>query len=593
MGQKRKRSGENALEGEIEASLLEDGITFESFGLDQRLLQAIIRQQYVRPTLVQAKAIPLAMEGKDILARAKTGSGKTAAYIIPILEHILKLKENKPAEKAVRALIFVPTRELAEQCVKLVVKLTAFCGKLIRCVNLAQNTSDQVHRSLLADTPDIVVGTPSRILSHINASTLSTKLVTQLVIDEADLVMSYGYQADLTAVQSHLPRTLQIFLMSATLTADVNELKGLFCRNPAVLTLHEDEENGPDSGKISQYMVTCSEFDKFLLAYVIFKLNLIKGKTIIFVNDIDRCYRLKLFLEQFGIRACVLNSDLPVNSRLHVVDQFNKNIYSLIIATDEADQVAPAEETEESTEKSSREASKPGKRRRRGDREYGVSRGIDFQDVSCVLNFDLPTSSKAYTHRIGRTGRAGQSGMALSFVVPRDQWNTHKVATLLSAKRDEKVLARIQRDLKKRSSTEELKPYVFDMKQVDAFRYRMDDAFRAVTKTAIREARTKELKQEIMASDKLKKHFEANPDELDDLRHDRESHIVRVQHHLKHVPDYLLPETGRRSIVQNLGFIGARKPQQNRIRKARAIHKARAKPKRADPLRSFRARKTT
>lgn len=431
-----------------------------------------------------------------------------------------------------------------------------------------------------------MVSTPARVLSNLNNSNISVKGITHIVIDEADLIMSYGYEDDLASIKKQLPKTLQVFLMSATLTADVNTLKSMLCRNPAILTLHEEENADSEGGKIDQFMVKCSEFDKFLLAYVIFKLDLIKGKTIAFVNDIDRCYRLKLFLEQFGIRSCVLNSDLPVNSRLHVVDQFNKNIYSLLIATDDADQIAAEEIDIEST------TSKKSKRRKLKESEYGASRGIDFQNVSCVLNFDLPTTARAYTHRIGRTGRAGNSGMALSFVVPSDQWGKHKASSLETAKRDEKILARIQNNQQKQNETE-IKPYVFDMKQVDAFKYRTEDAFRAVTKTAIREARMKELKQEMLASEKLKKYFQDNPEELEQLRHDRELHSVRVQSHLKHIPDYLLPEAGRNSLVKNLGFVGMKKTSENRIRKARSLHRGRSKPKRVDPLKSFKAKKIT
>ncbi|KAK9365927.1 P-loop containing nucleoside triphosphate hydrolase protein [Lipomyces kononenkoae] len=595
MVSKRKRI-ETEGDKKIDANLVESSLSFESLGLDQRLLQAISRQQFERPTLVQAKAIPLAFEGKDIIARAKTGSGKTAAYAIPIIEAIIRAKYNKPNEKTIRTIILVPTRELAEQCLKVVNKLTLFCGKLVQGVNIAQNIPDQVQRSLLSESPDIVIGTPYRVLLHIKSGTLPVKNVAHIVVDEADLIMSYGYQEDLENIQKRLPPAIQVFLMSATLTPEVDVIKGLFCRNPAILTLHEGEaEATADGGTVEQFMVNCSEIDKFLLLYVIFKLGLIKGKTIVFVNDVDRCYRVKLFLEQFGMRSCVLNSDFPVNTRLHVLDQFNRNVYNLIIATDEADQIAPEDlaNPEEVATSSTESKQKKSAKRKLRDREYGVSRGIDFQNVSCVLNFDLPTTSRAYTHRIGRTGRAGNSGMALSFVVPKEQWGKHKASSLDTAKRDEKVMARIQRDQKKNHGGAEIKPYVFDMKQVDAFKYRMDDAFRAVTRTAIREARTKELKQEILASEKLKKHFEENPDELEQLRHDREVHAVRVQHHLKHVPDYLLPEAGRRSLVKDLGFVGIRKTQQNRIRRARAVHKARAKPRGGDPLKTFKVRRNT
>ena len=156
------------------------------------------------------------------------------------------------------------------------------------------------------------------------------------------------------------------------------------------------------------------------------------------------------------------------------------------------------------------------------DKEYGVSRGVDFRNVACVLNFDLPTSSKAYIHRIGRTARAGKAGMALSFVLPLSEFGKHKTASLASAKKDEKVLGRIVKQQSKNGF--EIKPYQFDMKQVEGFRYRADDAFRAVTQTAVREARVKELKNELINSEKLKRFFEENPQDLASLRHDKELH---------------------------------------------------------------------
>ena len=138
-----------------------------------------------------------------------------------------------------------------------------------------------------------------------------------------------------------------------------------------------------------------------------------------------------------------------------------------------------------------------------GDKEYGVTRGVDFVDVSCVINFDLPNSSRSYTHRVGRTARAGRTGMALSFVVPEEEWGKNKVVGCVeSTKKDEKVFARIEAEQAARGS--KIKEYKFDMKQVEAFRYRMEDALRAVTRSAIREARIKELKTEILNSDKLK-----------------------------------------------------------------------------------------
>ena len=184
--------------------------------------------------------------------------------------------------------------------------------------------------------------------------------------------------------------------------------------------------------------------------------------------------------------------------------------------------------------------------------------------------------------------------MALSFVVPLEHFRKHKPTSIDSAKDDEKVLAKITKHQKKKGK--EVKPYNFDMKQVEAFRYRMGDALRAVTRIAIREARTRELRQELMKSDKLKRHFEENPGDLHHLRHDGELRPARVQSHLKHVPDYLLPKEGKKGIAGgDIGFVGISKTSENRIRKARMANKARGRGKKvggrkADPLKTFKAK---
>jgi ATP-dependent RNA helicase DDX56/DBP9 len=520
--------------------------------------------------------------------------------------------------KATSALILVPTRELSEQVQRVIVSFSSFCGKDIRSVNLTQKVSDSVQRAMLADVPDIVISTPARVVSNVNNSALSLDHLTQLVIDEADLVLSYGYEDDINALAKAVPRGVQTFLMSATLTSEVDTLKGLFCRNPVILKLTEAEDEG---GGISQFAVRCAEDEKFLLTYVIFKLQLVKGKCIIFVGDIDRCYRLKLFLEQFGIKSCVLNSELPANSRIHVVQEFNKGVYDIIIAADDQEVLGTKkikkvsttkddesngndEDAEAEFEESSDDEAQPtettqskGNKKQKlsgKQKDYGISRGIDFQNVACVLNFDLPTTSKSYTHRIGRTGRAGKTGMALSFVVPKDEYGKHKPTSYPTAKHDEAVLAKI---IKRQAKLgHEVKPYHFEMKQVESFRYRMTDALRAVTRLAIQEARAREIRQELIKSEKLRRHFEENPDELRHLRHDGEIRAVRIQPHLKHVPDYLMPSKGKQGLMaeDSQRHVGIGKTSENRIRKARERNRAKGRKaaggKKSDPLKTFNAK---
>lgn len=575
---------------------LDDSTSFEALQLDPRLLQAIHRNGYHHPTLIQSHAIPLALQQKrDIIAKAATGSGKTLAYLIPVIQTILDCKKDESSElgsNKTLGIVLVPTKELASQVSTVLEQMTLYCSKDVKNLNASSDMSHAVLSSLLLESPEIIIATPAKLLSLLetNINAISLENLKFLVIDEVDLVLSFGYQDDLTKISEFLPlqKSLQTFLMSATLNDDIQDLKKRFCRSPAILKFNDDQITKDDS-KLLQYYVKTTEFDKFLLCYVIFKLGLIKGKSLIFVNNIDRGYRLKLVLEQFGIKSCILNSELPANSRQHIVDQFNKNVYQLLIATDDTEYIREEDEeekesqvSEDSNEVDGKNNNKKNKKLQvKKDKEYGVSRGVDFKNVACVLNFDLPTTAKSYVHRVGRTARAGKSGTAISFVVPLKEFGKHKPSMCPTAKRDEKILTRIIKQQSKLGL--ELQPYSFDNKQVEGFRYRLEDGFRAVTQVAVREARIKELKQELLASDKLKRHFEENPQELQSLRHDKELHPARVQQHLKRVPEYLLPDSVKQGKSKKIGFVPFHKPK-----KAHKKGKVQKRNGKSDPLKNFK-----
>ncbi|KAI9672778.1 MAG: ATP-dependent DNA/RNA helicase [Alyxoria varia] len=592
--------------------------SFTDFGLDHRLVQATAKERYANPTLVQTKAIPLVLQGKDVLARAKTGSGKTAAYVLPILHRVLRRKNDSNKLHATSALVLVPTKELASQVTKAIASLTAFCPKQVETVNLTQQTHDQALRAHLQSAPDVVVSTPARALQFLIESAFSINKITNLVIDEADLVLSYGYEDDLKSLVKLIPQGVQVLLASATLTTEVHTLKGLFCRDPVVLNLQHEEAC---SNTLSQYIVHCAEDEKFLLLFAVFKLKLIHGKCIVFVGDIDRCYRVKLFLEQFGIKSCVLNAELPVNCRIHIVEEFNKDVYDIIIATDELEVMG--DETNKSnnvhqvgrdttsqgaqdskTNEDAVEGKKPGeqdeqkskkqKTGRKGskkDREFGISRGIDFKNVACVLNFDLPPSAKSYTHRIGRTARAGRSGIALSFVIPHSLFRKHKPTSFHGTENDEEVEAAISAEQGKRG--QRIEPYGFDMEKLNGFKYRVSSALKVVSPGAIRQARVSELRQELLKSEKLKRHLEENPDDAKYLRHDTETRAARSQPHLKHVPDYLMPNG--KSGKASWGATGFGRLSENRIRKTGDGSKVKGKRQKTSrgsksgPLKTFNA----
>ena len=571
--------------------------TQRDFGLDRRLVKALSKLGYVYPTLVQSRCIPLVLHGKDVVVRARTGSGKTVAFALPVLQKILLAKgsdgsssgsgssgssssgSKKGAGEGIQALILVPTKELCKQIEKHVTDLIYYCRDVIRITALADdNTSMQAFR--LKSRPEIVVATPAKLVQHVRSGSVDLSMCKTLVIDEADLVLSFGYAEDIHLIKQKMPKIFQGLLMSATLSPELEKFKRLTLHNPAILKLEEAESGG----HLVQFYLSARENDKFLVLYVFLRLGLLQGKGLIFVNEVNKCYRLKLFLQQFGVQAAVLNAEIPLNSRVHILDEFNRGIFDYLIATDASlddgeeedgdgdgeeegegegavagveDDDEEEEEDEEDEDEEDEEEAKAlaeiegeapaptsGKKRKAAeqgaqpDGQYGVSRGIDFVGVSFVINFDFPKTTASYTHRVGRTARGGASGTALSFVTSLEG---AKGPELEVARRDAALLQevrvsqpRLQASLgdsvlgamgavedpafadSTRSDEERRQPapLLFDLKDVESFRYRVEDTLRAVTQSSVRDFRGAELKREILNSAKLKAYFASNPGDL-------------------------------------------------------------------------------
>lgn len=344
-----------------------------------------------------------------------------------------------------------------------------------------------------------------------------TGSLNMIVVDEADLLLSFGFEEDTKKISKYLPKICQGFLASATLSEEVDVIKNLILHNPVILKIEESQES-----RLTQFSAHIKEEDKYLLQYVLIKLNLMTGKSIIFVNSIDKCFKLKLFLERFSIKSAVLNAELPQNSRFHIIQEFNKGLFNILIATDKNDE----EET------NNEDIKKKGKVS--ADEEYGVSRGIDFKDVKNIVNFDFPTSTRGYVHRVGRTARANRHGVALSLVAPKE----------------EELLKDVEKEQLEDGKT--IKPYSFKMSLLESFRYRVEDVLRGITRAAVREARYLEIKKEVLNSEKLKSFFEENPDDLETLKHDKILQGSRILSHLKTVPKYLLPASKKEELAQPL-----------------------------------------
>lgn len=621
----------------------------ESLALDGRLIKALQQRMGVqRPTLVQSRVWPLVLqEGRSCLVRAPTGSGKTLAYAIPAVQKILTQPQQQ--SQSLQALILVPTRELCNQVQMVLRQLSHYCGGSTTSTNSVNNNArllqsniqtailsvgqargrqqkDEQTRQLAAlrDRPNIVVGTPSAVAYAMrqyqqqqdsSAAMMMWKGIHTVVLDEADLLLNLGHEADLRHIVQGLPRLYQGMVVSATLNPAVEGLRGwALLDDPVVIKVEDDTTSSTASPQLKQLYLPIKENDKFLVLYVFLKLGLLQGKGLFFVASTDAGYRLKLFLQLFHIRAAVLNSELPLASRLHIIEQFHLGNMDYLIATDAStgDDREAGDDGDDDDGEEGKDKAHSKSKKKQGDSEYGVSRGVDFHRVSFVVNVDFPPNPTVYRHRIGRTARGGRSGVALSLVSidPSRIPNTPKrkrsqVAApplsdmeLLQAVQEDqpripvaRAAAQTQRVLQAAAApqldsdtaldpssapVDQAQPILldFDLQEIEGFRYRVEDISRAVTRKAIKEARTAEIKMEILNSERLQQHFAENPADAKLLQHDRPTAALQAPNHLKHVPKYLLPKGMQ---VANLN--------KRRKRKKRKIQDRVSK----DPLRSFDA----
>ncbi|XP_010447021.1 PREDICTED: DEAD-box ATP-dependent RNA helicase 16-like isoform X2 [Camelina sativa] len=502
--------------------------SFEELGLDSRLIRALSKKGIEKPTLIQQSSIPYILEGKDIVARAKTGSGKTLAYLLPLLQKLFSVDSGSKKKLAPSAFILVPSRELCQQVYSEVSSLIELCRVQLKAVQLTSSMTASDMRNALAGLPEILVSTPACIPKCFAAGVLEPTAVSEsleiLVLDEADLLLSYGYEDNLRSVTSIIPRRCQCLLMSATTSSDVEKLKKLILHNPIVLTLTEDnDKEEPVPSNVQQFWISCSAQDKLLHILALLKLEVVQKKILIFINTIDMGFKLKLFLEKFGIKSAILNGELPQNSRLHILEQFNAGLFDYLIATDDNSQTKKEKE-----EPKGEENNKSKKRRKpKLDAEFSVVRGIDFKKVHTVINFDMPQSVTGYIHRIGRTGRAYSSGSSVSLVSPDEMEGFEDIKSFLAND--------------KNKDSDIITPFpLLTENAVESLRYRAEDVAKSVTKISVRESRAQDLRNEIINSEKLKAHFEANPRDLDLLRHDKPLSKTAPAPHLKDIPEYLV-----------------------------------------------------
>eukprot|EP00892_Ulva_mutabilis_P003159 jgi/Ulvmu1/12844/UM098_0029.1 len=493
--------------------------TFESLGLDYRVLRSIEKKSLRSPTDVQTAVIGKALEGKDIVARAHTGSGKTLAYLAPAIHSVLQ--QDSPSA-SFQVIVLVPTSELCQQVRKEATSIAVHCGANLRATVLSGDAKQKTKHISVASSGQIVVATPGRLAAVLKDEILPTATLTAhlkvLVLDEADLLLSYGYEQDLQALQPLVPRSAQCMLMSATTSSDVDRLAALMLHNACFLDLSASTSSTPTSAPAITHTFTriVAAQDRLLTVLALLRLNLIKKKVLLFVNSPEAAYRVRLLLEAFGMRAGTLVGTLPLASRHNAIEQFNAGAFDILVASEapKASQAAHGSSGKDAA-------------------ESGVTRGIDFKGVRTVVNVEVPADVTAYTHRVGRTGRAAAEGLAITIVGPGDETFLETLQAAMPARAGEDGAGGLQPFGRLKADA------------VNALRYRGQDVLRGLTKKAVQDARSRDLKLEVMNCTKLQEFFESHQADAVALQNDKQltkhSHTLK---HLRHLPDYLKKAAG-------------------------------------------------
>lgn len=357
--------------------------TFQSFNLPAFMLDSLAHMQISSPTPIQESAIPLGLAGHDILASAQTGTGKTLAYLIPIINSLM----NKASSMA---LILTPTRELAMQVRDSVVQLIK--RQPLQAAVLIGGEPIFKQFAALKRQPRIIIGTPGRICDHLNRKSLKLQMTEALVLDETDRMLDMGFSQSLEQIMQHVPKVRQTFMFSATLPTSIIKLSQKYLTNPQRVAIGSTHQ---PVTQIKQEMIQTAQSEKF--SRLLTELNQREGSVIIFVKTKISADQIADRLNEKNHNADAIHGDLKQRQRDQVIRAFRQNKSRILVATDIA------------------------------------ARGIDIPHIKHVINYDLPQCPEDYIHRIGRTGRAGMEGSAVSLVTPSERHKWKAIHRLIYA----------------------------------------------------------------------------------------------------------------------------------------------------------------
>jgi len=368
--------------------------SFSNVALAEPLARAVAEMGYTAMTPIQAQAIPVVLAGRDVMGAAQTGTGKTAAFSLPLLQRLLKHDNTStsPARHPVRALVLLPTRELADQVaqqIKLYARYTNLRSTVVfGGMDMKPQTAE------LKKGVEVLVATPGRLLDHIEAKNAVLQQVEYVVLDEADRMLDIGFLPDLQRILSYLPKQRTTLLFSATFSTEIKRLANSYLNDPVTVEVARPNET---AATVEQHFYSVTDDDKRRALRQIVRERSI-SQAFVFVNSKLGCARLARALERDGLKTTALHGDKSQDERLKSLASFKAGEVDLLVATDVA------------------------------------ARGLDIKDVPAVFNFDLPFNPEDYVHRIGRTGRAGASGLAVTFVTPSDNRLVADLEKLLKKK---------------------------------------------------------------------------------------------------------------------------------------------------------------
>ena len=354
--------------------------SFSNLSLAEPLARAVAEMGYESMTPIQAQAIPVVLTGQDVMGAAQTGTGKTAAFSLPLLQRLLKHESSStsPARHPVRALVLLPTRELADQVAQQIALYAKYTKLRSTVVFGGMDMKPQTIE--LKKGVEVLVATPGRLLDHIEAKNAVLNQVEYVVLDEADRMLDIGFLPDLQRILSFLPKQRTTLLFSATFSPEIKRLASSYLQNPVTIEVARPNET---ASTVEQRFYSAGDDDKRRAIHQVLKSRGIK-QAFIFVNSKLGCARLARSLEREGLKTTALHGDKSQDERLKALEAFKSGEVDLLVCTDVA------------------------------------ARGLDIKDVPAVFNFDVPFNAEDYVHRIGRTGRAGASGLAVTLVSGSD-----------------------------------------------------------------------------------------------------------------------------------------------------------------------------